>query len=274
MRIMEAFAGSGRLATQCCNSSGADVLIIERDCKAPDYNDVLTQPRVGAPPGEAAAQMRQAAANSKATVYFELCMCRDIKPEDLPTLDYAHFSPQCTSVSRAAGSAHPRKETDMPVAFLGYDDCCKEYNSDLQWILDVCQNQRRRSGNSDFKFTVEAPVGNAQKLIHFKMMQVPVDHGGIGATQVELTYCKFGMEYEKPTFFWTNIESLIKELENGEKICSEETPCKVGPACHKQLGRDAGPTTDAARFPPDLVVFLQSHVEKACSKRRNDSVPA
>jgi hypothetical protein len=24
-RIMEAFAGSGRLATQCCNSSGADV---------------------------------------------------------------------------------------------------------------------------------------------------------------------------------------------------------------------------------------------------------
>jgi hypothetical protein len=274
MRIMEAFAGSGRLATQCCNSSGADVLIIERDCKAPDYNDVLTPPRVGAPPGEAAAQMRQAAANSMATVYFELCMCRDIKPEDLPTLDYAHFSPQCTSVSRAAGSAHPRKETDMPVAFLGYDDCCKEYNSDLQWILDVCQNQRRRSGNSDFKFTVEAPVGNAQKLIHFKMMQVPVDHGGIGATQVELTYCKFGMEYEKPTFFWTNIESLIKELENGEKICSEETPCKVGPACHKQLGRDAGPTTDAARFPPDLVVFLQSHVEKACSKRRNDSVPA
>ncbi|KOO35982.1 hypothetical protein Ctob_010804 [Chrysochromulina tobinii] len=89
----------------------------------------------------------------------------------------------------------------------------------------------------------ELQVGNAQKLIHFKMMQVPVDHGGIGATQVELTYCKFGMEYEKPTFFWTNIESLIKELENGEKICSEETPCK-------------------------------SHVEKACSKRRNDSVPA
>jgi hypothetical protein len=274
MRIMEAFAGSGRLATQCCKSLGADVLIIERDHKAPDYNDVLTQPRVGAPPGEAAAQMRQAAANSKATVYFDRCMCRDIKPEDLPTLDYAHFSPQCTSVSRAAGSAHPRKETDIPVAFLGYDDCCKEYNSDLQWILDVCQNQRRRSGNSDFKFTVEAPVGNAQKLIHFKMMQVPVDHGGIGATQVELTYCKFGMEYEKPTFFWTNIESLIKELENGEKICSEETPCKVGPACHKQLGRDAGPTTDAARFPPDLVTFLQYHVDKACSKRRNDSVPA
>ena len=274
MRIMEAFAGSGRLATQCCKSLGADVLIIERDHKAPDYNEVLTEPRVGAQPGEAAAKMRQAAANAKATVYFDLCMCRDIKPEDLPTLDYAHFSPQCTSVSKAAGSAHPRKETDLPVAFLGYDDCCKEYNSDLQWILDVCQNQRRRSGNSEFKFTVEAPAGNAQKLIHFRMMQVPVDHGGIGATQVELTYCKFGTEYEKPTVFWTNIESLIKELENGEKTCSVKTPCKVGPACHKQLGRDAGPTTDAAKFPPDLVTFLQYHVDKACSKRRNDSVPA
>ena len=36
-----------------------------------------------------------------------------------------------------------------------------------------------------------------------------------GATRTRLHYCKFGTEYQKPTYFWTNIEPMIASLREG-----------------------------------------------------------
>ena len=41
---------------------------------------------------------------------------------------------------------------------------------------------------------------------------------------------------------------------------------------HAHLGRSGGRTEDATPFPEDLVVFLNDHIQRACSNRRLDGV--
>ena len=274
LRAGEFMSGSSRLAKKLIQY-GADVLCVEREVDAPEYDGKsLVRPHGPSAPGTQAAAMREAsmsASHAPAKAYLEVCQCRDLRPFELPTLDYAHFSPQCTSVSNAAGDAHKREEDD---GFLGSDECCREYNRDLAWIIDVIHDQKRRPGNESFKYTIEAPFGVARKVPHFKWIEVPVEDGGLGAVRLVLSYCMFGMEYEKKTFFWTNIGPLIETLPGTQHnyLCRQGRQCHRGRDNHKNLGRDAGPTRDAATFPEDLVAFLRMHVIEVCATRREDSV--
>lgn len=135
-------------------------------------------------------------------------------------------------------------------------------------------NQKRRPGNSDFKFTIEAPGdGVAKNVPHYAWIEVPAEDGGIGGIRLLLHYCKFGTEYMKPTYIWTNLESLINELRHPHAyMCSLAFPCKHGYGYHARLGGDGGRAADAAVFPADLVAFLVQHVQRACSNRRLDNI--
>ena len=153
---------------------------------------------------------------------------------------------------------------------MGTTEDAHEYNRNLWWILDVIRDQMVRPGNQDFKFTIEAPVGgNAQHILMLKAIELEVCDGGPGGKVVEVHYCKFGVDYEKKTFLWTNIESLIKD--SADRKCTTECPCKLGKGNHKVLGRDAGPASAAAAFPHELCTYLKMHVEKACGHRRRDN---
>ena len=224
--------------------------------------------------------MREARPGGQQT-HLEICSCRDLLPSQLPTLDFGHFAPQCVSVSpqrNSMGEAYLRTEANN---FLGPpgDRECEEYDLDLAWIIDVIKDQRSRPGNEDFKFIVEAPEGVARKLVQYKWIEMPTTHGGCGATRTRLHYCKFGTEYMKPTYFWTNIEPMIASLHeaNGQphmRMCASGHFCANGPDNHANLGREGGQTCKAAAYPQDLVAFLVQHIEQATAPRRRDNLPA
>lgn len=124
-------AGSCRFAKKLL-TYGYDMLIVERNINAPEYKPgLLDRPTEKRLPGEACKEMRdaQGGRDARARAFIELCSCRDLKPEDLPTLDVAHFSPTCASVSCASNDKHPRNEDND---FWGppNDQMCIEYNLD------------------------------------------------------------------------------------------------------------------------------------------------
>ena len=278
LRVGEFMAGSARL-TKKCASYGAQVLCVESNINAPEYGEFLPRPEmVGPKPeeGKMAKAMKQASnADVRSKVFLEICQCRDLDPAKLPTLDYAHFSPQCISVSDMGKNL--RNESNE---WMGpeTDQDCVEYNRDLEWVTRVIRDQKMRKGNEEFKFTIEAPEGVAKNIIHLKMVELKETHGGLGGTRVKLSYCKFGESSERPTNFWTNIVSMIEVLKPGTKhphLCCAERPCQFGHGRHKQLGREGGAAADAAKFPPDLVTFLAWHaINHACAHRANDDVKA
>ena len=60
----------------------------------------------------------------------------------------------------------------------------------------------------------------------------------VGAKRCKLDYCRFGEEHQKPTFIWTNIESMIQRLtEDPSPYLCKDTPCKHGMGYHERLGR-------------------------------------
>ena len=78
----------------------------------------------------------------------------------------------------------------------------------------------------------------------------------------------------KPTYIWTNIESMIAELQGPKHdyICCSDHPCAFGSGHHQRLGRGEVSVKDAAAFPADLVQFLCNQViNKSCAHRRNDA---
>ena len=253
--------------------------MVERNINAPEYDGFhLVRPvekGVKPVPGDKAALMKKGGRTLDAGCYLEVFQCRDLEVRKLPNLDYAHFSPNCLSVS-PTGKNLRDKDND----WLGPEtdeDCC-EYNQDLAWICEVIKDQLSRNGNSQFKFTIEAPRGVARHILFYKLIETSRKMGGCGGTRCEINYCKFGVDYPKPTYIWTNIESMIAEIPNSDDgakhcyICCDAHPCKLGPGHHKRLGHGDTAVADAAAFPPDLVQFLCNQViNKSCAHRRNDA---
>ena len=84
-------------------ADGAAVLVVERNINAPEYDERhLVSPADRGPkpvPGDKAALIKRGGRNLDPGCYLELCQCRDLDYRKLPNLDYAHFSPNCLSVS-------------------------------------------------------------------------------------------------------------------------------------------------------------------------------
>lgn len=133
----EVCMGSGRLAKALARK-GWEMTGIEREVAAPEYDDdeaaepLLAHPR-GSTPGR---------------IKLLIKSLRDIRVADFPTVDYMHFSLDCTSVSNAAGNKHGRQEDIM-----GTSPESREYNQDLMHAIFICKDQMARPNNADFKFT-------------------------------------------------------------------------------------------------------------------------
>lgn len=253
---LEGMAGTCRLAKALARS-GCDMIAVERDPRAPEYDtEVLPGPHASCEN------------TSRAPVRLQLCDLRDIQPSSLPTLDFASFSPHCASVSMAAGKSHPRTELN---GYLGTTPTCKAYNADLSHIVHIIMDQRNRPGNARFRFVIEAPFGNAMHVPILKnIVEMPTEHGGLGATRVMLDHCKFGVVWRKRTFLWTNVETLVAQLSGDSHayLCTAANPCAHFGA-HAHICRDVS-TKEATPFPHDLAVFLQQQICGCCAPRRHE----
>ena len=85
--------------------------------------------------------------------------------------------------------------------------------------MGIIMDQVRRPGNGRFQFMLEAPFGAAAHVPLLKnYLELPVRHGGLGATRVMLDHCKFGVPWRKRTFLWTNVETLVSQLSGDAHI--------------------------------------------------------
>ena len=101
-------------------------------------------------------------------------LAHSLSPQDLPTLDYAHFSPNCKTVSNQSSGKHGRKkDNDVSNSYLGTTPDAMEYNKDIEWIYRVIREQQLRPGNEEFKFTIEAPEGERQPILTLTLALSP-----------------------------------------------------------------------------------------------------
>ena len=86
------------------------------------------------------------------------------------------------------------------------------------------------------------------------------------------------MKYHKPTYLWTNIESLIADANSpfNFRRCSASNPCPYRDSAghFESLGRGSTSVSEAAAYPHELVVWLKSHIDAAIAHRRRDKVAA
>ena len=232
--------GSGRLA-KAARRRGFRMLTLDRDAEAPEFDAVLL-------PREE----------------HWVRSLRDVPPEELPTLDYVHFSPNCASTSPLAASKHRRMDHND---YQGVSAACKEWNQDMMHFCCMIKHQRSRPGNAHCAFTLEQPVGKARltPAIQFVLEQ-PVRDGGLGAVRCTLDMCRHGGDCCKPTDFWVGglpslVDALTRQAPTGVRVpkwcCSAETPCKFFPT-HPSV---RGDTKSKTPFPHELCNFLMAHVE-------------
>jgi len=133
----EVCMGSGRLAKALARK-GWEMAGIEREVAAPEYDDdEAAEPLLAHPGGSTPGRIK-----------LLIKSLRDIRVADFPTVDFMHFSLDCTSVSNAAGNKHGRQEDIM-----GTSPESREYNQDLMHAILICKDQMARPNNADFKFT-------------------------------------------------------------------------------------------------------------------------
>ena len=102
------------------------------------------------------------------------------------------------------------------------------------------------------------------------VVELPIEHGGLGAKRVMLDHCKFGAPWRKRTFLWTNVETLVAQL-SGEAhiyLCCEANPCERFGA-HTWICKDVT-TKEATPFPHNLATFLQQQISGCCAPRRRE----
>ena len=129
----EVCMGSGRLSKALARK-GWEMTGVECEVQAPEYDgELLVHPTRGS-----------------GRIKLKVQSLRDMPVSQFPTLDYIHFSLNCTSVSNAAGGKHGRTEESR---FLGTTPESQQYNQDLMHAFLIIKDQLARPGNAAFKFT-------------------------------------------------------------------------------------------------------------------------
>jgi len=265
--------GSGRLAMELGKTKGWSMSGVEREVSRPEYDDeYLIDPRK--------------CSDREGKIHLWICSLRDVRPQDLATVDFIHFSLNCQSVSNAAGGKHGRVEANE---FFGTTEAANEYNQDLMHAIRICQDQLDRRDatgnkiNEHFKFIFEAPQGVSKSVPYYKyIVEQPLERGGLGGTRLVFDMCKFGVEYQKRTFLWTNVRTLINKLandgvtdrKNHEFLCgSDAFGCqhyrRLGASAHANICHGVR-TEDATPFPDHLCVFLATCIDNECAFRRSE----
>lgn len=208
----------------------------------------------------------------------------DIKPAELPTLDWMHFSPDCTSCSGArTNTHHERRSEDNNWRGGGDDPKSNAFNHYFFNIMVIIADQRSRPGNKGVIFTIEQPAGGHYPLYDLERLKLPEKQGGIGAVELKINFCKFASALDpkpphKPTYIWTNCHELIKECLKGKFRCKracdeapEAAPCKND--------RDHGPGVEGSHgsarhaFPWGLANLLAQTCGSNCAMRRFEKEP-
>ena len=183
-------------------------------------------------------------------------------------LDYAHFSPDCSSFSKLARHCHGRKVTN---AYMGTSAACQEGNKMLKKVCYTIEDQLDQ--NPNFIFTVENPDGNMQNQPLVKaLLEESTAGGGVGATKCIIDYCWFTegeTRFRKRTHFWTNSKELIREFgpENAPRfMCTRQSPCPCfGPGGHKPV---QGNSPEATPFPPHLCEVIARLLSRELAAQR------
>lgn len=129
--------------------------------------------------------------------------------------DVIWASPDCTTYSVMAISAHRRKEADGNlVAITDYARMCDAINAHVVDLINELQEERQRQGLPPLIFFIENPRGGMRKMRFMR-----------GIPRYTVTYCKYGETRMKPTDIWTNhpAPNFIPPCKNGDK-CHEPAP--------------------------------------------------
>jgi len=121
--------------------------------------------------------------------------------------DYIHASPPCNTFSMVAGDRYWKN--GKPVAHEAYIGMAI-----VMKALEIIRSIQEL--NPELKWTMENPMAGLRKK-HF-MLDLPIRH--------TVTYCQYGLEYMKPTDFWTNMSSWIPKKR-----------CQNKDSCHKSAPR-------------------------------------
>ena len=249
LRGAEFGCGTARLA-KAAMRRGFEMITLDRDEHAPEYEDGLL------PRGGANHWVRELKA---------------VQPEELPTFDWLHFSPNCASTSILAASKHQRT---FSTSFQGTTVECQLWNDDMMTFYDIVKQQRRRPGNSGCTFTVEQPVGLARSTQAIRLFETSIESGGLGAVRCTFDACRHGASCKKPTDLWVGgLDGLIHALGTDRTElgypppkwrCSGHAPCRFYPQ-HPEV---RGNTKATCAFSADLCAFLLAHIEAdLCASR-------
>ena len=251
LRGVELGCGTARLA-KAAMQRGFDMYTLDQDEEAPEYDELVVR-------------------DSDRHWVMKL---RDLRVEELPTLDYLHFSPKCVSTTLLAAPKHQRTAaTD----YQGTTTECVEWNADMMHFYAIVQQQRSRPGNSHCAFSLEQPVGLARSTLAIKLFEQPIASGGLGAVRCTFDVCKLGGECKKPTDLWVGgLPGLVHAIGTSQDPslpplkwrCSRSSPCRHYPN-HREV---RGNTKCTTAFPHELCAFLLALVENDLSPHRLSNV--
>ena len=263
LRGAELCCGSARLAKAAIRR-GFDMVTLDRNAQALEYDEDLL-PR-----------------DSAAVWTKEL---RELRPEDMPTVDYFHCSPDCRSTSLMAASVHLRVQSND---FQGNTAACEGWNADGMHFYRLVTDQRSRPGNMHCAFTFEQPAGMARRTHMAKLLEQPVSSGGLGAVRITIDMCRHGLDCQKPTDLWVSglpslVDALAEPCPDGGSChcrcpdpcgvhriskwrCSRLSPCKHFPSHSPVRGNTKHAWASA--FPHELCAFIMAYVERdLCAQR-------
>lgn len=182
---------------------------------------------------------------------FSPTLCADIgtlSAENIINLcggvpDVIWASPDCTTYSVMAISAHRRKEADGNLAAVtDYAKQCDEINAHVVSLI--------KELNPRFWF-IENPRGGMRKMNFMR-----------GLPRYTVTYCQYGETRMKPTDIWTN-----------HPAPNFKPPCKRGDPCHEAAPRGSKAGTqkikgakERSRIPKELCEHIVDICESALSE--------
>jgi hypothetical protein len=132
---------------------------------------------------------------------------------------YVHASPDCRTFSNLQQSLNRRNVENN---YLGTTKSASEANGMLLKVFYALVARFR--SNNDLLFTLENPYATFHLHPLVRLICLPVDVGGLGATVVTVPFCAFGERVRKPTVFVTNCKTLIHALGTTDKTHEPDAP--------------------------------------------------
>ena len=158
--------------------------------------------------------------------------------------DVIWASPDCTTYSVQAISAHRRKIDGQLVPITEYAAFCDRVNAHMIELI--------KELNPTYWF-IENPVGGLRKM---DFMQ--------GLPRYTVTYCQYGERRQKPTDIWTN-----------HPCPNFKPPCSRGAPCHEAAPRGSQTGTQGLKNKVEkakIPELLCEHIVDICESKETEAI--